>query len=87
MAVGLHWWHLAALDDVHRGLKGSRGVKAGGCRSVSVRVGMGVGEGGCDGVKILCLSPEQKRQRHRCQRTKIPQRKEGKFCSFLSFAP
>lgn len=30
------------------------------------------GEDGSDGVKILCLSLEQRR--HRCQRTKIPQR-------------
>lgn len=33
---------------------------------------------------FACAAP---RQRHRCQRTKIPQRKEGRFCSFLSSAP
>lgn len=36
------------------------------------------GEDGSNGVKILCLSLEQRRQRHRCQRTKIPQREGGK---------
>lgn len=41
------------------------------------------GDGG-NGVRILCLSLEQKR--HRCHRTKIPLREKGKICSFLIFA-
>lgn len=48
-----------------------------------VRAGVRVGEGGSDGVKILCLSPEQRRQRDTDVREqKFPREKRANSAHF-----
>lgn len=83
----LNWWRLPALD-MHKGgvffvskvTAELRRADAEAC----VLCSEGMEE---EGGTHRYFASAARRQRHRCQGTKIPQRKEGRFCSFLGSAP